>query len=158
MKIRPVRVDEWGELRDLRLRALEEAPGAFEATAERERMHRDAFWQARARGWRGPGSITFVAEDAGRLVGMAVGVNDGASARLGAMWVEPGLRGRGVGGRLVDAVLAWARAQGAECARLGVVDGNEAALALYRAAKFTATGVVEEIDRGLLEIELTRTL
>jgi ribosomal protein S18 acetylase RimI-like enzyme len=56
-----------------------------------------------------------------------------------AMWVDPSHRRRGVGGTLVDAVLRWARDDGAAEARRDVNEENEAAVTLCREAGFTET-------------------
>ena len=55
MEIRRIGADEWGELRDLRLRALQDAPDAFGSTYEEESIRTDAEWMewaADARGGR----------------------------------------------------------------------------------------------------------
>jgi GNAT superfamily N-acetyltransferase len=98
--IRRLKPGEWQLLRDIRLRALADAPSAFAATLEPARPSPDE-WQRRARGWRSVGDVTFVCDGDG----MVVGVRDGADCWLGAMWVAPERRRDGVGTALVNAVI-----------------------------------------------------
>jgi ribosomal protein S18 acetylase RimI-like enzyme len=55
------------------------------------------------------------------------------------MWVAPAARGRRVAGRLVEAVLGWAREHGTGIVELEVTAGNDAAMAAYLRAGFTVT-------------------
>ncbi len=61
------------------------------------------------------------------------------------MWVAPQQRGRGLGGAIVDAVVAWARAEGHSRLLLGVGDDNAAAIALYASRGFEPTGVTSTL-------------
>ena len=132
IEIRRVRPDEWAALRELRLRALKSDPDAFGDTYERAVADDDAAWQARA---DRPDGATFVAvaPDDG-FVGMASGgpaPNRPDAAAVYGMWVAPETRGHGLGLKLLDAVEAWARANGYELIGLGVTTTNEPAIRLY---------------------------
>jgi ribosomal protein S18 acetylase RimI-like enzyme len=153
--IREIRPDEWRELRDLRLRALADAPTAFEARLEAERAQPDEIWKERAQSWGGPVGTVIVTDD---LSAMCVGVRDGEDARLGALWVEPSRRGCGVATRLVDGVLAWSRKGGARRIVAGVAEGNEVAASLLRRHGFVLTRRRETLRPGLTEIEFERGL
>ena len=59
---------------------------------------------------------------------------------LQSIATHPDQRGRGLGRRLVGALLAAGRAEGAEWAILNVDAANAPALALYRGLGFTAFG------------------
>ncbi|MHB8177163.1 MAG: GNAT family N-acetyltransferase [Vulcanimicrobiaceae bacterium] len=59
------------------------------------------------------------------------------------MWVAPFARGRGVGDRLVDAVIEWAAQQRAARVVLAVMESNEHAARLYRRHGFVDVGIVE---------------
>jgi ribosomal protein S18 acetylase RimI-like enzyme len=111
----------------------------------------------RARGHLGkPDAFLVVADDAGRIVGMAVGLqalaDDGAGppvpghCHISAVFVEPGRWGAGIGGRLVDAVLAAAAARGYRTAQLWTQADNERALRLYASRGFTRSGRSETQD------------
>lgn len=161
-QVRRVRADEWQALRDLRLRALAGAPRAFSTTLADASARSEEQWRELAtRGARGELWQTFVADEGRALVGMASGaIDDGAAyAELIQMWVEPSARRRGVGRRLVEAVLAWARERVDEV-RLHVVVGEDGAIALYRSLGFRETGRRERVreDRADLEMEMVLRL
>ena len=83
----------------------------------------------------------------GHAAGMASGVRtdqDGL-VELISMYVTPLGRGRGVGDHLVQAVERWARLVGAQTLRLGVVEGNEHAWALYQRNGFRDTGELGDL-------------
>ena len=139
--------NEWEALRDVRLRALADAPDAFatthaEATARANDWWRewaaksaDAETQAMVLAWDGEDTVgiagTFATEDAWHVI---------------SMWVDPAARGRGVGRELLDAVVAWAREQEpTRPIRLSVTDGNDGARRLYEGYGFVDTGVSEPL-------------
>ena len=71
-KIRAVRADEWEQLRELRLAALQDAPAAFGETYAEAQALPDDNWQARAAKGARPESRVLVAQAPdGRWVGTA---------------------------------------------------------------------------------------
>jgi GNAT superfamily N-acetyltransferase len=143
-EIRRIRPGEGEQLRDIRLRALSEDPGAFGSTFDEEAGRLMSVWDEAAT-TRSQGEVesTFVAEAQGAWVGLAAGFraeDDPATIGLFSMWVAPEARGHGLGRRLVDEVVAWARSSGARAVRLGVIRGNGPAVELYRRAGFLLTG------------------
>lgn len=89
---------------------------------------------------------TFLAEHAGEPVGM-VGVMRGLSynhdapyARIVALVVDDGYRGRGAGAMLVAAAEEWARAAGAGSIHLTTALHRDGAHAFYPRVGFEATG------------------
>lgn len=141
-RIRQVTREEWERVRELRLRALADAPDAFGSTLERERSFGRAEWIAWIGGWEGTTNTMFVAERGDRLIGMAVGSRTGEEdhAHLYAMWVDPTCRGAGIGARLVEGVLVWARSWGARAVILGVTETNDGAIGFYEHLGFAVTG------------------
>jgi ribosomal protein S18 acetylase RimI-like enzyme/SAM-dependent methyltransferase len=137
--------DDWERVRDLRLRALLDAPEAFGSTHDDEAARTESDWRAFATGWEGAArqaAYAAVDED-GRWVGLAVGVvreADTSLANLYSMWVDPAARGLGAGRLLVDTVAVWAAGTGAERLELCVTEANDPAVALYRTAGFEPTG------------------
>jgi len=141
--IRRIQRGEWRELRDLRMRALETDPLAFGSTVAEERMLADGQWQERAA--KGAGLLdqaTWVAVGPdGRFVGLVAGVEKEPAVKVFSMWVDPRFRRRGLGQRLLDVVLEWARERRpAWEVRLEVNPRQEAALALYRSRGFHESG------------------
>ena len=129
--------DDWRTFKDLRLTALAEAPYAFGSTLERELALEEGDWRQRlAR------RAQFVVSAGGSSVGTAAGARsqDGTSADLISMWVDPAWRGRGVGDLLVRDVLAWAERKRIGEVRLWVTDGNRRAERLYRRHGFVPSG------------------
>ncbi len=142
-QIRRIRPGEGERLRDIRLRALSEDPGAFGSSFDEEVGRLMPVWdEAASARSEGGAEATFVAEAEGAWVGMAAGFradDDPATIGLFGMWVAPEARGHGLGRRLVDEVVAWAQASGARAVRLGVIRGNGPAVELYRRAGFLLT-------------------
>ena len=132
VQLRRIGVEDWRLWRELRLRALEEAPYAFGSTLADWQGASDT--EARWRGRLSDVPFNLVAEWRKTPVGMASGTASGpdGSVELISMWVAPVARGRGVGDSLVDAIVEWAREQCAARVVLAVFQGNEHALALYR--------------------------
>lgn len=86
-------------------------------------------------------AVTFFVARAGGHAGEALGCAalralDGSTGELKRMYVRPEARGRGVGGALLDAVEARARALGLAQLKLETGTAQPEALALYRARGF----------------------
>lgn len=128
--------------------------------------------EARTRGHVGtPGAFLLVAEAAGEapdeIVGMALGVqglaDDGAGppipglCHVSMVFVAPERWGRGVGGRLVDALLAEARARGYDRAQLWTQADNPGAQRLYEGRGFRRSGR-EKDELGERIVHYERTL
>lgn len=152
IEIEQVGPNEWSIVRKVRLAALQDAPDWFWSTYEKE-VEKDEDW------WRyfiGAGAW-FLARIDGRPVGIAAGVRDsrlGDSTRqLISMWVEPAVRRAGLGKMLVEAVVAWARADGAKELQLQVTKNNHAAARLYERCGFEPTGRTEPLPRNPALIE-----
>lgn len=92
--VRRARVDDWRELRDIRLAGLAEAPTAFASTLLREQEFSDDTWRGRI-----AGTPVFLALDGDRGVGTASCFDDPATGpgclSLVAMYVLPSARGTG---------------------------------------------------------------
>lgn len=125
-------------LRAIRLRALLDAPNAFDATlADAERRSPEE-WEDQVE--RLP---TFVWREGDTDLGMVRGAPHDRDPEVGyliSMWVAQGARGRGVGAALVREVVAWARERGLRRLVLDVADGNAPARRLYERCGFVATG------------------
>jgi GNAT superfamily N-acetyltransferase len=151
MGVRRVRAEEWVALRNLRLRALAEAPEAFLVTLVEARLRTGREWrQFAAGGAVGAETAVFVDE---AFEGMAGGrlTLSGAVVLFG-MWVAPRRRGGPLASELVDAVVGWAREVGAGRIVLNVVADNHRAARLYEKCGFAPSGVRGEM-RGSPNLE-----
>ena len=95
--LRGVRDDELEKLKQLRLRALQDSPGAFGSRFEEEAPRDPNSWLP----WVAEGG-TFVIEDDLGWYGMVAVFLDGSDSsvcHLVSMWVDPGQRGQGFGGQ-----------------------------------------------------------
>jgi ribosomal protein S18 acetylase RimI-like enzyme len=77
----------------------------------------------------------FVTSDKDEIVRVVGGLESwpGGPSKLElvGMWVAPSHRGRGIASSLLHCVATWATSEGATTLRLGVREGNEAALLAY---------------------------
>jgi RimJ/RimL family protein N-acetyltransferase len=175
--IRAVRADEWAEVKELRLVALQDpaAPVAFLDSYEHAVERPDSFWQERAAGsmfqnratsrqfiaeapdgsWSG--TVAVVIEPAGTedFAGATVGHPQG---HLVGVFVRPEHRGRGLLGALVEVALDWAWSLDEpklERVRLFVHEHNPRAQAAYRKIHFVPSGVtvLSETDPSVKELE-----
>jgi ribosomal protein S18 acetylase RimI-like enzyme len=164
LEIRPMRADEWRELRRLRLEALRDSPLAFGSTYEREAAFDDAEW----RRWAGESAreeteLGIVAVDGRRWVAMARGSTSSGNsteAYLLGVYVDPAWRGRGLGRAVSAEVIGWARTRGLRRLLLHVADWNHGARRLYESLGFTATGATEPLphDPSVTEYEMALEL
>jgi GNAT superfamily N-acetyltransferase len=139
VNVRRTTPDDWETLRDVRLRALRDAPWAFGSTYEREAAFGEADWR------RVAGEATFLAGDAGMAGGF---VNGPRLVRLWGMWIDPAARGRGLAEQLVDAVDAWATSIGATELELAVSERATAAQAAYARMGFELRPERELLQAG----------
>lgn len=144
---------DWSAYRQIRLRALLEAPEAYGSSYESELRLTEGEWRTRAASRR----LLLVRDDEQRVVGTAAGIpGEDGDLDLVGMFVAADVRGRGCAELLLDAVVAVARENEAGRVVLHVTDGNEAAARCYRRYGFVETGRrwPMERDPGLTEIEL----
>lgn len=154
MRVRQLAAEEFGTLRAIRLRALQDAPDAYGSTFEGTVTRTGAEWRA----WFDT-ATPFIAEGPdSTALGLAATYSDAEEpsvAHLISMWVAPEARGTGAGDALVQQVVSFASAQGAAVVRLDVVEGNAPAIRLYERNGFSLTGrqIARERD-GAIEFEM----
>jgi [ribosomal protein S18]-alanine N-acetyltransferase len=107
--------------------AAETLPEAWTASAYRAALARE-------------GRAAFVIADGRKLFGFALALRAADEAELHSIAVAEGVRGCGLGRRLLDAALDALRGAGAREVFLEVRRSNAAALALYAATGFRARG------------------
>lgn len=139
VEIRALGPGDWAVWREVRLRALADAPHAFgsklvdwQGDNDREERWRERFDNV---------AFNAVAVADGRIVGTVGGMDRrDATVELISMWVAPEERGIGVGQALIAAVVDWAAAESVETVVLAVRRGNRHAIALYGRAGFQLLG------------------
>lgn len=136
-------------LRDVRLRALRDAPYAFGTRYEDAVNEPPGDWTATAHASaRGNGRAYFLALDRGpdgrpHAVGMVQARRRRPTdCLLFSMWVAPEVRRLGVGRALVQAVADWGAAWGAQRVVLWVTTVNDGAQRFYERIGFSL------LDRG----------
>lgn len=161
--IRRITLDDLEVFRTTRLRALADSPASFGSTyaAEAERPH--AEWTDRVlRAAEGDERAMFLAFEGEECVGLAGGGEDDydAERQLVSMWVAPAHRGTQVATELVEAVLGWAAAGGADTIALWVTKDNDRARRFYERMGFEITGDVQPLpsDPCKDEIRMVRRL
>ncbi|GII01402.1 GNAT family N-acetyltransferase [Planobispora takensis] len=112
-----------------------------------------------ARGWwvvPSPNRTVVAVDEAGTVVGTAKMNNNqwgnGSHVASASYMVDPAHSGRGVGRRLCEYTLDWARAEGFRAMQFNaVVETNVRAVALYRSLGFEVLGTVPEGFRHPVE-------
>ncbi len=137
-EVRRITEHDWSDWRAIRLRALAEAPEAFGSRLD-EVDDREPTWRARIEA----AEACFLASAGDAVVGMVAAdpVPDGIA--LQSMFVVDEARGRGVGSRLIDAVLTVA---GQRPLVLGVMGANAPAIRAYERAGFVHDDHVSAVD------------
>ena len=150
--MRRIRVDEWQELRELRLRALLDAPDAYGSTFEEESQEPESTWRDwAAAGAEGGAGYTAIAVGLDGWVGLGVGAPHLAfPGELGlfAMWVDHNVRREGIGRGIVEEIAASATSARFPSIRLLVTESNEAAIRLYASCGFVDTGGRSPLREG----------
>lgn len=135
----PLDQSDWRTWRELRLRALADAPYAFTSTLSRAlSKDTEGYW----RGYFPSTGRCFVARIDRQTLGMArvvVGQQTASVPMLVSLWVDPTIRGKGVAASLVRTCTDWVHAHlPGQPVRLEVNANNLAAIALYEKLGFTA--------------------
>ena len=130
--------------RELRLRALHDAPDSFGETFADVDAQPAAYWERLTRAVTEPADqVMFLACEGSDVIGVTYGLVDrerGDTGRVGGLWVDAAWRRRGVGWALLQEVVGWARSRGFTRLALWASAHSAAAAALYSRAGFRATG------------------
>jgi GNAT superfamily N-acetyltransferase len=161
--VRAFAPDEWAAMRQIRLAALADAPGAFTSTLEREQGFDESRWLERI----APGG-SFGAWAGTEMVGIASCFPDDDpdfpvpdAWQLVGMWVSPPYRGSGVADRIVTAVGEHVESAGARTLVLWVIEVNGRARAFYQRLGLHPTGgrqLARPDQPDSWEIQLSREL
>lgn len=144
ISVRPVEPDEWRIYRDVRLRALLDAPNAFGSTYEAEAGRTDEMWAARISAAVASGRArVFFARDGENVCGLTwcnSSDDEQMVVNVFQMWVNPTSRGMGVARALLRAAIDWAEYVGARRVCLDVAEAEAPAMGLYMACGFRPAG------------------
>lgn len=126
---------DWREFATLRLRALTDTLGTRDPQYRQETAFTAAQWRRRLRA-----HAQFAVRLDGHLVGL-IGAQRQTpeSVYLYSLWLEPGMRGKGLGRALVSTAVDWARSQDARIVTLRVAVSNAAARGVYEQLGFGVT-------------------
>jgi ribosomal protein S18 acetylase RimI-like enzyme len=160
INIEPITLHNSALFKEVRLRALQEAPYAFGSTYAREVQFTEVEWLQRLERWNGERGVGYLAMDENIACGIAGSLldeNDPTRAQLVSMWTAPTHRQSGVGRLLVKAVLNWAQGRNIHTITLMVVGNNESAIRFYERLGFRRTGRTEPFpnDPSILEYEMS---
>jgi ribosomal protein S18 acetylase RimI-like enzyme len=152
IEVRSINAGDWQEYRDIRLRALLDSPDSFGSIYEAEVVRTDEAWEARitAASTSGKDRVLFAIylEKVCGLAWCKLSASAPEEADLFQMWVDPTLRGAGVGRALLEESLAWAKSIGAHRVRLSVTATNNPAMRLYTSHGFSSIGPLEPLRDG----------
>lgn len=169
MQLRQLRSDEGLAYRDLRLRSLREAPEAFASTFDEESTEPDQHWLdlvARTAAAMEAAIFTIERPDGSHAATTFVRVSPTPphDAYIGAMWLDPDLRGpRGDGeANWADALLGaaehFARTLGSQNITLWVSESNPTAQRFYARNGYRPTGLTEPQTSGITAHHLLKPL
>jgi ribosomal protein S18 acetylase RimI-like enzyme len=141
--------DDWPVWREIRLRALQDSPSAFASTYDRELAFAEDDWRGRLA--QDDAVSVLVRDRAGRPVGMGGGYPDlPGFLHVVAMWVDPAVRGQGLGRAVLGGIEAWADERGLRL-HLDVNTTNTGARRCYEHYGFTATGETRPLREGSVD-------
>jgi GNAT superfamily N-acetyltransferase len=144
VQIRTLEPHEVSLHREVRLRALQNAPDSFGETCAEAEAQPLSSWENLTRAVTEPGRHVMVLACEGETVcGSTSGLLDrkrSDGSRVSGMWVDPTWRRQGLGRALLQAIFAWARERGLKHLGLWAPAHSPAAIALYRQVGFHETG------------------
>jgi len=158
LRIRLCGIDDWEELRTIRLEALADTPEAYGSTYEESVRWSDAQWKNSA-----ATRLYYFAERDGRVVGMVSGgYNDAhpGTRWLYGMYVTPAERGSATAALLVHSMGEWAKSHGVGEIYLHVGSTVPRARAFYEKLGFRPNGESFQMarDQSLTLITMVQQL
>lgn len=161
MRIRELGAGEAALLKDLRLRALQDAPGEFADSYESVVEHPQQYWDQTAISLTGESrQRMFIAEVEDSPVGFvyALVAADSDSGSAGGLWVHSRQRRRGIGSALLEAVIDWGQRNHLYRLRVWVARDETPSHRLVLRAGFTPTKEIDasrtKVDKDLVRMVL----
>jgi len=129
--------DQWPVLRDIRLAALRDSPHSFLSSYQIEEAFGEVRWRAEFD--RGEWAVSIQDDQAAGIVGCTREPDTSPyECYLEYIWVAPRWRNKGVAHNMLTVVLDRLRESGVRTAYLWVLDGNDAAVRLYKSVGFVS--------------------
>ena len=139
VSIKAVTSEDWQLLKELRLKAIADSPGAFGDSVEMVSSKSDVYWKNGI-----ASSDVFVAEENETWIGMIVFKQDDDGVwSVKSLWVDPDYRNQGIGKLLIEEALTSAKNKGIKLIELGVSVKSDSAIDLYTSLGFE---IVRKID------------
>jgi len=151
MNVRTLRTGEWPIWRELRLDALSDSPNSFRTLLEDDTERSAESWADMVDSTvEHPRGGLWIAEIEHEPVGMLFARTDADDSvvEIGAMWVRPTSRDKGVGTALLSAAIEWGGSRGALHAELWVTETNTVAESLYERNGFRPTSDTQSLRPG----------
>jgi ribosomal protein S18 acetylase RimI-like enzyme len=138
LRVEALTEDDWSRLRHIRLSALQNYPGAFLSSYQRESGYGERRWRQEFS--RGTWNILLAnGEDVGLLGVTREQAMSLQECYLEYLWIAPGLRRSGAASMLLRTVLNRLRAAGVHTVWLYILNGNQVAMNLYQKFGFQTT-------------------
>jgi ribosomal protein S18 acetylase RimI-like enzyme len=138
LRVEALTEDDWSRLRHIRLSALQNYPGAFLSSYEREMLYGEQRWRQEFS--RGTWNILLAnGEDAGLLGVTREQAMSLQECYLEYLWIAPDLRRSGAASMLLTTVLNSLRESGVHTVWLYILNGNQVAMSLYEKFGFQST-------------------
>jgi len=143
MNIRKLNPQDADAYFQIRLEGLYKNPEAFGSSYEEEKKQTSQKYKER---FQASNSFTFGAFDESKLIGVITLLTESIMkmrhrATIVAMYVTPGMRGKGIAKKLMNEAINKARSlEGIEQIHLTVVSSNSSAIRLYSSLGFEAYG------------------
>ncbi|MET8798269.1 GNAT family N-acetyltransferase [Nocardia sp. NPDC004568] len=145
---------DWAKESDLALRSIAEAPSAYRVTYEEAKARSEEVWRDKIKGR----TSSFAAVHDGRWVGdiSAVRTERAGVQEICAMWIDPEVRGTGVGHQLMQTQIQWLKENNCQRAVLWTLEDNIPMQRLARGHGFTPTGIRDfRSSRSVPAIEMS---
>lgn len=163
--VRAITVEDWPQLRSIRLEALADTPSAYSTTYDDAVAFPDSLWIERAKASvAGAEQMTVIGFDGDRAVSLAIGLlreQHGALVTVVvSVYISPSIRGTGVGDRMFLLIHSWGETHGSTQASLWVEETNARAIGFYERLGYTMTLDRARVanDSGLFERRMKKTL
>ena len=163
--VRVIRVDDWPQVRAIRLEALADTPSAYATTCEEATAFPDSLWIERAMASvAGVEQLTVLGFDGDKAVSLAIGLlrqrHDALVTAVVSVYVTPSVRGTGTADRMFPLIHEWGEAHGSTESSLWVEETNARAIGFYQRLGYTMTLDRARIpnDSGLFERRMKKKL